>query len=508
MHNKRMIRAILLAGSLFLLCLVAVFSRYKDPDQCMGVPFLSHEEALCYRQQEQSADSAVILHNGEPAATDLETGTIYISQPITDSTTAKDLQGVLSVQQANSSLFFVRDSAFENMSEAVRQGYGFPLLLVDETGACSEYTVVFTTLPVLRLDGTLHHVNEQGRDVLDGSMCLWTPCDPDTGEYSVKSTQLQWHVRGSAAAAQVKKPWKLSLKKSNGENRDLSFLGLGADDDWILNSLFFDDTKVREKLLMELWNSYAQQTDWNYPMSSGEYVEVVTNGIYDGLYLLQRRVDVKYLSLSEKAVLLKGQDYTAETVNAAYELEYSPLSQEQTWALMDSVFSCTDFSGINKDNLLDTDLFLQFSTAHDNFGIRNMYHVWEWTSDGYTHHMIPWDTDMSFGLVAIQGRGFVFDYGKHADTTHRRETDAMLAIDNTLNSELSARWAQLRADALADEKVFACLDNCIFQINNSGAYARDQQRWGNHYGEIDTVEDLHAFIEARLLWLDDYYSQN
>lgn len=56
---------------------------------------------------------------------------------------------------------------------------------------------------------------------------------------------------------------------------------------------------------MKLWNRLAEQSPWDYPMSSGAYCEVVLNGHYQGLYLLQRRVDRKYLGLSDGQILLK-----------------------------------------------------------------------------------------------------------------------------------------------------------------------------------------------------------
>ena len=70
---------------------------------------------------------------------------------------------------------------------------------------------------------------------------------------------------------------------------------MGSDDDWILNPMSLDDFKVKENLLMTLWNELAQENDWDVRMSTGNYCEIVMNGRYRGLYLLQRRIDRKYL---------------------------------------------------------------------------------------------------------------------------------------------------------------------------------------------------------------------
>ena len=48
-------------------------------------------------------------------------------------------------------------------------------------------------------------------------------------------------------------------------------VGLGSDDDWILYPMILDDTKLKEQLFIQLWNRWADQVDWNVPMSKGEY---------------------------------------------------------------------------------------------------------------------------------------------------------------------------------------------------------------------------------------------
>ena len=59
-------------------------------------------------------------------------------------------------------------------------------------------------------------------------------------------------------------------------------------------------------MAMDLWNTYLAQEEYNYKMSQGKYAEVVCNGQYCGLYLLQRRIDRKYLELDENQFLAKG----------------------------------------------------------------------------------------------------------------------------------------------------------------------------------------------------------
>lgn len=80
-------------------------------------------------------------------------------------------------------------------------------------------------------------------------------------------------------------------------------MGIRNDDDWILNSLYADNTRLRDKLCMDLWQetgAYDNPYGKNFGMQ-GEYVEVLINDSYTGLYLLTHPIDRKQLGLSANA---------------------------------------------------------------------------------------------------------------------------------------------------------------------------------------------------------------
>ena len=125
----------------------------------------------------------------------------------------------------------------------------------------------------------------------------------------------------------------MSLKKENGENLNVDLIGMGADGDWILNPMNLDDTKLREKSAIDLWNNYIKNPANDYAMSDAQYVEVISNGEYYGLYLLQRRVDAKYLQLDKDTDLLfKGAPtWVAYSVYDGYRVVHLPYELEQTY---------------------------------------------------------------------------------------------------------------------------------------------------------------------------------
>jgi hypothetical protein len=368
-----------------------------------------------------------------------------------------------------------------------------------------KYNVIFTTLPVLRLDGVVIGQDEEQQDLLEGNLCLWTPEDPETERYSAKSSTVQWNLRGYSSLLRKKKSWKLSLKDEAGLNNDLNFLGLGKDDDWILNAMATDDTNLKEKLFMDLWNDWTVQNPWNYKMSDGEYVEVVRNGTYSGVYLLQRRIDRKYYRLMEDDILLKGRNTELpQTLQDSYEVIYSPLEEAETLALMEGILSGTDSSMIHLDNFLDVNLFLQYSSAIDNAGIKNTFYLLKWRGDSYQLYMIPWDTDMSWGVTYITD--FAYNYQRSMnELVFRREYSAMLQKIPDLKMMMSLRWAELRQAVFSEEHVLKLLEENQAALSQSGAFTRDRACWGQFFKGKDTAENLSRFLQERLVRLDQYY---
>lgn len=494
---------------IFLLALggVLLFCRATETRSCMGVPILSEQEQAELGRYVKTDLSWDLRCNGQRAAVDLPSSTIYISQNIQPGTKAEDLLGSL---QASPSvgLSFAPDEAFEDLASAVAQGHVFRLNARYGSDKYMQYDLVFTPLPVLRIDGESIGKNEKGKDICDGEICLWMGNDPETGRYSVKTSDALWNVRGGFSATLVKTPFKVSLKKNSGDNRNLSLAGLGEDDDWILNPMNLDDTKLKEKLFMGLWNQRAEQVDWNEKMSDGEYVEVVINQEYWGLFQLQRRVDGKFLSLGPGDILLKsGSDLSADTVETAYEIVYTSLTEQETYAQMEGFFRAEE-DILNLDNFLDVNLFLQAASAMDNIQKNIFYHLRK-TEDGYRMYLLPWDTDMSWGTVwRDEAGGFIYDFeASRQNVTLRQEYAWMERYHPDLNRQMAERWLELRETVLTMDAVTAILQQEQQVLDQSGAWKRDTERWGLYYEGVDSLENLYRSVEARFAWVDAYYDQ-
>ncbi|MBE6975673.1 MAG: hypothetical protein E7439_00530 [Ruminococcaceae bacterium] len=486
-----------------------VVKHQRDEEErrkyCMGIGLISQEEAVKYDYY-SSFKIEKLSYNGMPVVFDRKSWSIYISLTEESLVDYYDLPGKLEWTDPYSKIAFVKNEALMNIRESVRNN--IPLTMYITDGKTYRFVnVVITTMPVVHMTGKVTHKDEDNRDVYTGNLTVYNGQEP--GKYSVQTSKLEWHVRGNTTAKKDKKPWKLSLKDENGDNNHLEFLGMGADDDWILNCLTMDDTKMKEKLYMDYWNDLASQTEHNFKMSTGEYVEVVINNQYLGLFLLQRRVDAKYLELNDNDVLLKVVNYGLTKAEDAYEFVTDPVNEKQIYATMQKVLDQKDSSMYNLSNMIDTNLMMQFTSALDNQGLKNMFHVLIPSGSGYTHYFVPWDTDQSLGVVwSHEKSDFAYDFIRSkTERVQRKETVAMAKLRPDYYQLEAVRWFELREKFLIEEDILAYIDDTYESMNACGVFARDTKLWGERYKGSDTVENLKRFISARLAYLDDYYTK-
>lgn len=509
MMDFRKRRLTFLLVGVLLLCISMSILAYRESKICLGVQILPVQQAKDYTSYQYFDYSGQLTFSGEPVAIDLESSTIYISESIKKNTQPQELAGKLRISDNSRTLYFLPDAQFDSLYDAMTAGHAFQMIVSDGSPQYMQYNVVFTSLPVLCMEGKLSHIRkEDGIGEMAGSLCLWTPNDPDTGGYSVKTSDLWYHLRGNSSLTQDKKSQKLSLKNGDGENQNMAFLGLGSDDDWILNPMNMDDTKMREKLFMDLWNQMTEISGYNFKMSTGDYVEVVINGEYQGVFLLQRRLDDKYLELSPEDILLKVTDYQAKTPREAYEIIYSNYPDWYVYEQMDGIFYKTDYSNIDVKNLVDTNLFLQTFAALDNLSMKNMYIVLIPNGTEFVSYFIPWDTDMSLGLTWQVGVGFAVDYEGRIQGTNcvRNETRACAKIYPQLDVDTSQRWFELRKTFLSEDHLISLILDNQSRLASSGAYSRDQEIWGEKYSGEDTVDALKQFVAEHLAVLDSHYA--
>ena len=291
--------------------------------------------------------------------------------------------------------------------------------------------------------------------------------------------------------------------------------------DWILNAVHRDDTKIREKLVMDIWNEYCKTADYNYKMSTGRYVEVVNRGQYCGLYLMQRRVDGKYLEMDDEILLKSIKATEGLPIEFFYDIIYprtekterddpnadnlSP-EEKRIYSLIEP-FHDRDYGDlIDMDNWMDVSLMLDFGYMSDNTGDKNIFYVLENTGENLKIKQILWDTDYSFGIGYSSG----FAHIPESATTkrkYRREEDYLREKYPDFDRMMAERWFELRKNVFDEENIYSTIDECRKEITVCGAFDREKELWGYYYEDgTDTLETMCKYIEERIGYLDSCHS--
>jgi len=510
--NKKSIYLLCLIISIGVLILLTSHFAIEERRTCAAAPILTEKEYSCLEESDSFDATSFLMQNDHPVARDTTTNTIYISIPPLDDLNFWELPARLSSSHPEYSLCFAPDQAFEDFRTAVAQNHVFTLLVVRENRFVP-YSVVFTTLPVLELNAfTL----AERHDIHRGSFTLWDSNSSESG-YSIASSEAEWHTRGGASKSSAKPPYKIALKKTEStENRNLALLNLGKDDDWILNSMVFDDLKIREKVVSSFWNVLQDTMDPTLKTTGSEYVEVLINGTYSGLYLLQRRVDSKFLGSSRADdILFKSSDSGSRTsVEAAFLITSNPnaieeqLAYQQMLPIYQAITSSDDLQhlpNINIDNWIDINILTSAFAAKDNRSYKNMYYLLHKQNDHYVLEFVPWDMDLTFGL---DWNGKVFfnpDVMLRTTPYLRLESTTFFKLEPSLEYKLALRWKDLRSNLLSLDHLTSFIHSLRIPLSESGSLVRDQNKWGLYHNGEDSLESLVNLLSTHLSLMDTYY---
>ena len=111
--------------------------------------------------------------------------------------------------------------------------------------------------------------------------------DQNTIQYLDYNGRIDIEIRGSSSQTTPKKQYGFSTKNAdNITNNNVNLLGMPDEHDWILNGMVFDPALMRDYLCFNLSRQIGEYA------SRTAYCEVVINGSYKGLYLLQEKIKV------------------------------------------------------------------------------------------------------------------------------------------------------------------------------------------------------------------------
>ena len=515
--------------------------RLKNPvpyvDRVLGMPVVQDTDFLAGKERLACGRNPGVFYEGVLLPFDRD-GTLYLPQD-----GGEEWLGKLSAPPDTGFLCVEEDPYWKRKSDAIRDNHSFTLWLVGE-GGYYEMRLVVTGTPVMSIQTTRREAQARaayeedpdeyfygGETLYYGTVDLFNP-GIRMEEYEIIQSYVCYHQKGATASAFEKKSYSISLRDSDGQNADVSLLGMREDDDWKLNALFNDPNRIREISASRLWGMFGGNGMPLKQAGAGmEYVELVLDGRYEGIYCLVEPIDKKQLGLGPRDVLYKvvnggvpDDEDIGEAARNGWKLQYpirlrypkSPQDYEAAWYPMRDYLSLfyrnRDVSyqematKTDAANLCDMLIFLMVTSASDN-SYNNIYYAARVDEEGrYVMYLIPWDLDLTFGSRADFGqrnfRIFDGDYGK-VYTVEAAEK-LIAAAPDEMWPYLGDRWEEYRAGFLSTESVLGILTQNRDYLVETGAAIREQERWPEEEVETD-IQELLDFQRKRMEWLDGYF---
>ena len=512
--NRRRLHGFLLIGACVLLAGMSLLLMHRERQVIFGVPVMSEQAYSALGEYAYRDLEAYLTQNGQIAAVDRKESVLYVSLDMERHGELWRTPVKLALHHPGYRLYFAPDDAFDDFAGAVQSGHRFTLIAAASTHHM-RYQVVFTTLPVIRLDTQKGF----GEYVHEGDVCLWSGYPSDEGYYTVSESAARWHKRGGSTRGAEKSSYKITFVKRTGETNNISVLDMGRDDDWILNAMPKDDLKLREKTITALWNANQTEKKNQIPMAPCRYVEAVIDGTYMGLYLLQRRMDNKLLGEAyKKDVIYKGDmNYGKDiSVHVAFPIQYNPmqLPEQELYEYIQPFYDLLvtnkakyDELPVDEENWQDLNVFCSVFALGDNRGSKNVFLIRHEEDGEPILQFVLWDTDMSMGLVwkdeDVRYKPNNGAKGKYL----RREAESRFENDAQRYAAYINKYTVLRSSLLSQENIVKTILDCHREITEAGALQRDQEKWGLHNHGEDTLERLIEFIRIRTAWLDETYLQ-
>ncbi len=499
-------RIVILPVFIIAVVATAVISYRGEENSCMGVRILTDAETSRFTNYVPQEISGWIVCDGQAAAVDSGTFTVYISQNINETTEYKDLVGKLGIENPGWEIYFAEDEMFSDLDTAVKNNHTFRLIIATGEAEYMEYGVVFTTLPVIRMDGEKTYTTSDGEVYFGGDITLWDGNYAGTGGYIVEKSDIQWTDNDQRDLDEAKYSWKVSLENSNGSINMLNLFGLGKDDDWIMNSIYGDDTKVREQLAAKLWNEMAADRNYNLKTPEGAYAEVIFNGEYQGLYSISRKIDQKYLKIDSDDLLLRDKKYPRGSyVQNNYSILEGYYTEEEIWQIVKPFHTQEDMTALNIDSWIDANLFVEIMYNKGKRGYAEMYWLYNSAATRPSIEMMPVGEDALLGVTYRDGK-FVFDSSlASAEVNYRTEYSRLKQLYPDLDGRIAERYRYLRENIFDKETIYSFINHEYQQLEKSGAAHRDAQRWDTA-AVNDSTEFLKKYIEERFAYLDEKYA--
>lgn len=395
------------------------------------------------------------------------------------------------------------------------------------------YNICLTELPIININLADKSDNNEliSKDYTYGDVTI---LDNETNKNTLKimNQSAKFKIRGGSSTLYEKKSYSVQfIDSKSGENLVVeNLLGLDKNSSFALNSIYEDNSKIRDILSLELYKNINKN---NFSQINMKYVEVFINNQYYGLYGAseipnQYKLDV----VNEDSVIYKINAHKIpllDSFNDDYlytdttEIEYPNKPFKEIWKPFvnltelvyysdNNTFSNQVLDFIDIDNCVNYFILMQLSYDADGLWKNNVLNYDESTKKFIK---IPWDLDLTWGSYWDQTNKLFVDYDKSLSTKFLMRDgsgdiptylEQRLWENNVGNfrQKVAKRWKVLRSEFLETESFINYSNQLYNKVTSSGAREREHKRWPNG-GYSEDNEFIETFIRERLEYLDSKF---
>lgn len=366
-------------------------------------------------------------------------------------------------------------------------------------------------------------------------------------------------IRGQSSQMFPKHSYGFETRDSQGEDLDVSLMGLPAENDWVLYAPYSDKSMLRNIMSYEMGRKMG-----NYCTRS-VFCELVINDDYQGVYTLEEkikkdssRVDIATLNPDE----VTGDDVTGGYIFKVDKLDWDFTYNGDGWKsfpdppypdAMNIIFQYyypeADGMPVQQKNYLknyvtqaenaltsytftmpaigyrkyfdllsfaDFMLLSEIAKEVDKYRYSTYFHKDKDSNGGRIFAGPAWDFDLGYGNVnywdpGLDYTGWLYEMVEPVDWGIMFWWKRMME-DPYFHRLAKTRWEWLRQERLSDETVHAMIDSLTTLLDESkdrnferwpilGEYVWPNYDWeGNTYE--DEVDYFENFLFNRLNWMD------
>jgi len=356
--------------------------------------------------------------------------------------------------------------------------------------------------------------------------------------------QIGIELRGNTSLDFPKKAYAMETRKSDGENNNVSLLGLPEENDWVLYAPYSDKSLMRNVLTFKLARDIGR---W---APRTRFCELLLNGQYQGIYVLmekikidKNRVNISKLTESDTVgdeltggyiIKLDWEDPKSSgwrspidgTLFHYHHPQKDNLLQEQKKYIKDFISEFEyalygdDFKYPEKGyrKYMDVgsfiDYFMSVELAHnaDSYRISTFMYKDRNSIDSLLHFGPLWDFNLAYGNQDEGPFGTPYQWSWQIGLDDINFWWSRLLSDPAFKQQVVDRWFELRQDVLKTSRILTYIDSVAADLDE--AEVRNFVRWpvlgewvwpnvfiGETYQE--EVDYLKNFIIARTKWVDE-----